>query len=71
MVKRIESYNTFDESSAATRKAALKLSLWERWVKGIELSEYALILKKSSKLNPSQKELHLETRIYPANLKNS
>ena len=42
MAKRIEVYNTFEESEENTHRINLNLSFWQRWIKGIELSEFAL-----------------------------
>jgi hypothetical protein len=42
MAKRIEVYNTFEESEEKTHRINLSLSYWQRWIKGIELSEFAL-----------------------------
>jgi hypothetical protein len=48
MAKRIESYKTFEESEEANSLIVLNMSLWERWVKGVELSEAALEWAKAA-----------------------
>lgn len=48
MAKRIESYRSFEESEEANRLIALNMSMWERWVKGVELSETALEWAKAA-----------------------
>ena len=42
MAKRIESYKSFEESEEANRLIALNMTMWQRWEKGVELSETAL-----------------------------
>ncbi len=49
MVKRIEVYSSFKESEEDSINSNLKLSYWERWIKGIELSEFALRCARAHK----------------------
>lgn len=60
MAKRIESYNSFEESEKANRTIALNMSMWERWVKGVELSEIAIKWSKAAgSINSSDQDTTL------------
>jgi hypothetical protein len=60
MAKRIESYKSFEESEDANRLIALNLSMWERWVKGVELSETAIEWARAAgSINTSEQDKDL------------
>jgi hypothetical protein len=42
MGKRIEIFKSFEESEEIEHKSNLRLTTWQRWVKGIELSEFSI-----------------------------
>lgn len=70
MAKRIEIYNTFEESEDNTHRINLSLSYWQRWIKGIELSEFALkCVNESSVVYSTKSGSHQFNLFLPKNKK--